>query len=578
MRYHTQHNKGEKWLFPDLRTLRRLFSWKSKYILHSTQLYQGLKNFKPPQRYNRLTRNWLLFTIIVLFLFSIITPRTNNSISHDQNRKDPETENDVYLPGSNEYQQFMQTVFNIYMQHEIKSYVGTGERLVNKVPELLNKEELLSLMDVNIQFVKEARDLHFSIMKRLPQFQIDLYSGSGYVIVGGHEQYWYAYSLIKILRKLESKYPVEIIIPTVDEYDEYFCKHLITDLNASCVLVNEIFGVDVIKQFSLKNENLEILSILSSSFENVMFLRSYNYPVSLPDELFKSLLLKQNGLILWSDPTRRTTSPYFYSVQGKSIGKVARYKNDLDSDPSLFKNNKNKVHIDKYAAFHDREGTIHDLSNNNGQILINKHRHLHTLLLAFWYQIQGSRRLLSLITQDSTSDATKELFAVAANANNLKYYQVVRDPEYSEQKNALGVPNLVIKWDPVDDFYTYTKIVQDIALHAKNMDGQFQYNYHKFFDLHFDLKPGFALFHDLIGLQMNPLQLYKSGIALDHKGKQVQLLPDTINESINLELTLWQIANDLICVSGSWTKFVDEVIPNDFCKTFIQNRLALLNK
>lgn len=105
--------------------LRRFFSWGSKY--RSTQLCQRLKNFQLPQRYNRLTRKLLLFLILVFFLFSIIIPRS----SHDQNRKDPETENDVYLPGSNEYQQFMQTVFNIYMQQEIKSYVGTGESLVN---------------------------------------------------------------------------------------------------------------------------------------------------------------------------------------------------------------------------------------------------------------------------------------------------------------------------------------------------------------------------------------------------------------------------------------------------------------
>lgn len=83
---------------------------------------------------------------------------------------------------------------------------------------------------------------------------------------------------------------------------------------------------------------------------------------------------------------------------------------------------------------------------------------LKFLLLSFWYQIQGNDKFSLSITQDFTKNANKELVAAAANFRDKKYYQVVRKSDYSEKLNSDGIPNFEVKWNPIDDFNSYTKI------------------------------------------------------------------------------------------------------------------------
>lgn len=214
----------------------------------------------------------------------------------------------------------MAAVFNIYDQHAIKSIVGTGERLIDSDPSLLSNDELLKFTYVNSAFVLEAKEKHSSITRRLPQFPIHLYKDNEYVIAGGIDKYWYVYSVIKVIKNLGSNLPVEIIIPTIEDYNENFCKHSISNLNAKYILVPEVYGFDVIKKYNLKE--FGILSIFTSSFNKILYLNNYNYPISKPDQIFASVLLQQNVMILWSDHEPRTTSLFFFLFKIKKLERL----------------------------------------------------------------------------------------------------------------------------------------------------------------------------------------------------------------------------------------------------------------
>lgn len=86
------------------------------------------------------------------------------------------------------------------------------------------------------------------------------------------------------------------------------------------------------------------------------------------------------------------------------------------------------------------------------------------------------------------------------------------------------------------------------------------------------------MFYDLVGLKMDPVQLYYSGVELGNHGQHKCLLPTYVNERIALEAYLWQLADELICGSKSWSMLQNDVVPDNFCNDFVPKRQKLLKR
>lgn len=247
-------------------------------------------------------------------------------------------------------------------------------------------------------------------------------NSNGIVYVGGGKYSWFALLSIKHLRNIGSKLPVEVYIPTKEEYEEEFCEKILPLLNAKCLKMYEILDIDIIKnsKFEIKGFMLKSLALLLSNFENILLLDADNVPYLNPDILFVSEPYLTNKFVLWPDYWVRTTHPKMYEIQGIDLVE----KNLKVKDKAGKLKYTSKEQILKETPLHDLIGTPPDPSCETGQLMISKKDHADVVLLSLYYNIYGPKYYYHLITQWAPGQGDKDTFVVAANLLNSTYYQV----------------------------------------------------------------------------------------------------------------------------------------------------------
>ncbi len=385
--------------------------------------------------------NAKMWSIIIITLIAFIAlfnrmAHIIDSLSNDLERGmyrtpqglDISAHREIYPPGSKEFAQFMKSVFNIYDQHRLQ-YNGHTEYK---------------------KFVKNAQNMHYSIEKRIPQFSPPIYNGNGYVVIGNRQTYWYIYSLLKVLESLKCKFPLEVIIPTHSEYDPYFCERILpqANMNAKCVLVPDVFKFELITKYNLLSAvNLEIIALLTSSFEKALFLETNNYPVNSIDFLFTD-----SDMIIWPDEKQAKTPGIFLKIQGghrlnlndmiylEDGHLVKRKRIEVGNSPG---NRERALQLGIIERnYQDLE--MEDVSIDGGQILVNKGKHLQTLLLALWYNIEGDDKFYSLLSEkpaDEIDDATKlRTIPIASNYLMKKCYRIPQRPQFITSLSRIITP------------------------------------------------------------------------------------------------------------------------------------------
>ncbi|KEQ63376.1 nucleotide-diphospho-sugar transferase, partial [Aureobasidium melanogenum CBS 110374] len=236
----------------------------------------------------------------------------------------------------------------------------------------------------------------------------------GVVIVGGGEYFGPAIIGIHMLRRSGSDLPVQVFVADQSEYEDELCKDYLPKLGAECLILS-----DFVQDFKVTHYQLKSLAMLLSSFEHVLYLDSDSIPLLNPEtELFATEPYTSAGLVIWPDFWISTESPSFYDVVG--IGTMP---------PSLPKS-----------------------SSEAGQLLINKRKHLKTLLLANYYNIYGPDFYYPLLSQGALGQGDKETFMAAAMVLNSSYYRVKtgvksleRNTGYEDKGSAM------VQFSPSDD-------------------------------------------------------------------------------------------------------------------------------
>lgn len=139
--------------------------------------------------------------------------------------------------------------------------------------EANTKEALLSKADISDKAFNELRVRHKNLLRKLPpelpETTFNLNS-NGIVYVGGGKYSWLTYLSLLGLRESGSRLPVEVIMPTYTDYEEEleFCTNILPKLNASCVVIPEVFGPSVMKRWNKKFKSYQFksLGIMASSF------------------------------------------------------------------------------------------------------------------------------------------------------------------------------------------------------------------------------------------------------------------------------------------------------------------------
>lgn len=311
----------------------------------------------------------------------------------------------------------------------------------------------LKLSDTEFDDLKASHDY---VIDKLPlQAPAGLYSGDGIVYVGGGKFNWLVLLSIRALRAEGCVLPVEILIPTIDEYELELCSRVFPHMNARCIYLPMQFKGEQLTASKLEFSGYQYkcLAILLSSFENVLLLDSDNVAAYAPDHLFKKEPFISTGLIVWPDFWRRSTSPDYFKIAGVKLSQtelLPQYDEVYgEYHPQTYEQ---PLDLDK-TPLHERLGGIPEPSSESGQLMISKKTHMKELLLALYYNYYGPSHYYPLFSQGAQGEGDKETFLAATIVTKKPYYQVGKFLDaLGNIRNDAFNGNGMGQFDPVEDF------------------------------------------------------------------------------------------------------------------------------
>ena len=474
----------------------------------------------------------------------------------------------------------------------------------------LNKEVLLSKAIVSSELMKHLKEKHSGVVEDLPSVMPgSVYNkgSKGVVIIGGGKFSWLAYLALVQLRNVGSKLPVEIVMPSRADYEKEleFCENTLPEMQASCVVLPDVLGEAVMKNRKFASYQFKSLAMVVTSFEHILLLDSDNMIVSNPDEIFESKLYHQYGMITWPDYWKRTISPLFYDVAEIEVNENKRVRYNrfpLYNAPNVRSN----IYTDQEreeVPFHDLQGSIAELSTESGQLIINKHTHGKTILLALYYNFYGPNLFYKLFSLGEQGEGDKDTFVAAAVVTRQDYYQVksfiktfgYADSDDKFQGVSMGQRNPLIDRKHYEDHVL--ALLEKDSFKSLSIADQIE-QMKKFENEDFDQHNSIPLFTVHCNYPKLDPKLYMSRDDLyDEKEKKLkyrlygnlkytkEVVKDgetgteasTDKVQIDFELQQWQHMQDILCLKKIYfTHFIDNDM-NELCQ-FIENQVAWLSK
>ncbi|ODQ45570.1 hypothetical protein PICMEDRAFT_16871 [Pichia membranifaciens NRRL Y-2026] len=473
---------------------------------------------------------------------------------------------------------------------EQRMQMENGKTIIDNILFYSENQERLSefdcgtFMDFPDNFIEDLTIKHKIVVDNIPDIEPNFYSGSGYVIVGGGKYSWFAFLVIQTLRKLDAFLPVEVIIPSNDDYEAELCEKILPKYDARCVKLHDVFDAKLLDDIKVTGYQYKSLALLASSFENAFLLDSDNYPIINPDPLFISELYYDYTMITWPDYWRRTTSPKFYEVRGTKLGKRVRHLNDFKTDPSHFKvenEDDDEEILKNEVPMHDREGSIPDWTTESGEMLINKKIHFKALLLALYYNLDGQFGYYPLLSQGGAGEGDKETFVAASNFYNLKYYQVNKMPDraYGFYKYGMFFDTSIIQYNPLKDYENLKKAYEGIKDKIEEEGESFNYDYTSLFTDAFRIDNSQPMFYHVHETKMDPFALYEENGTVDLDGKKLRNLGgDFPRVDFDLEKFLWQMIERYVCVENLNFAYFSGKDKGAVCGDFIKDQLKFLDE
>ena len=311
---------------------------------------------------------------------------------------------------------------------DVKSPDGLNKAISEKYNGGDVDDTLKDALSMPSKDVLRMRDLHqkfvANMTEKLPSFLPTQGAPKrGIVTVAGGYHFPIFFVSLRMLRRTGSTLPVEVFLPSEEDYEKEICEEVLPQYNAKCVTLTSIFDYgdgthkpnkDVVK-FQYK-----IFSILFSSFEEILFLDSDSFPIENPDPLFDSEPFRETGMITWPDVWAISTSPLFYLITSQTPPRVSERA-----------------------------------SMESGQLLISKKKHHQTLILASYYNYHGPFFFYDLLCQGGAGKGDKETFHPAALALGLPFYAVsepVRGVGHAKNNPSQFYIFAMIQHDPLQDY------------------------------------------------------------------------------------------------------------------------------
>lgn len=441
----------------------------------------------------------------------------------------------------------------------------------------LARDSLASCLEVSEEEANMLKRNHAGYVEVLGTLRLskNAYKGRGIVTVGGGRFSLLALLVIQALRELGTTLPVEVFIPPSDEGETQFCDAVLPQYNAKCIYLSDILPSEVIDNSKFTGYQFKSLSLIASSFDDVLFLDADNFPVKPLDDIFDLEPYKSTKFVLWPDFWRRTTQPVYYDIAGIPVSDSKRVRNCFDdlTPPEVYTKNAKQL---SDVPFHDFDGTIPDVSTESGQLMINKSRHLPTILLALYYNVNGPTWYYPMFSQRAAGEGDKETFLAAANFYGLSFYQVktATGVEGYHRNNEDGFRGVaMLQHDLSQDYMRYEAAADAIEARyggktAKSIKYDKNYSLDKFYKTYFGsedspLKECDIMFAHSHAPKFDPYGLWSSN-ELVQDGKHFRSYT-SLRKINNYDLELSAIANinKFVCVDKVKFKYLSENLQSD---------------
>ena len=443
--------------------------------------------------------------------------------------------------------------------------------------QIYSESYLLHFLKVSEAEEIELTASHKYALNHLPEEAPEgLYKGNGIVFVGGGKFNWLTLLSVKRLRSNGCTLPVEVLIPSFEEFGPEACLSVFPSLNARCIYMPSVLFKGDQSRDSLKNKldfkgyQYKSLAILLSSFENVLLLDSDNVVINSPQDILTLEPFISTGLVLWPDYWRRSTCPKFYSIAGVEVSDL-RLNRGYSEKVNGYLKQQAKITPEEAlnVLYHERVGTIPDPSTESGQLAISKKSHLKALLLAFYYNTFGPDYYYPLFSQGASGEGDKETFIAGAVVLNRAFYQVgsfVRalgdfiDGEFHGR--GMG------QYDPIEDYQRTLEFRQIAETYSDPAMTE---------KLQALPQPKLMFLHANFP-KLNPWELKMNGVTVNEKGRN-RLFGNFFQNEINrdLELEIWKDMEELICARMTLQpELLKQVYNKDLCKEIWDHKEFLL--
>lgn len=448
-----------------------------------------------------------------------------------------------------------------------------------KEEQVFPESYLLQFLQITDAEERELTISHQYALDNLPGSAPDgLYSGEGVVIVGGGKFNWLTLLNIKRLRSTGCSLPVEVLIPSFEDFEIDVCTSVFPSLNAKCIYMpmalfkDEVSRYGENSQLTFKGYQYKCLAILLSSFENVLLLDGDNIVLNSPQDILSSEPFKSSGLVVWPDFWRRSTSPKFYSIAGVEVSKTKLTHAYLEVFHGYFQQTHEITPQEalSHASFHERLGAIPDPSTESGQLLISKKTHLKALLLAFYYNSFGPDFYYPLFSQGASGEGDKETFLAGAVILNEPFYQVGSFVlAIGDFKNGEFFGHGMGQADPGEDYKRSLEFDRIVRAYDEPKRSE---------KLKALPRPKLMFLHANFP-KINPWELKVKGTTVDENGRY-RLYGNALKESCgrDVELEIWEDIDELICGKSELNlEALKSVSKDALCKEISEQKEFLLS-
>lgn len=283
--------------------------------------------------------------------------------------------------------------------------------------------KLLDMSGESVGAMREAHRLFVKAIKRdIPTLPYQP-GTRGLVSTAGGEYLPVLVASLRMLRRTGTKLPMEVFLAHWNEYEGYICDVVLPSLNARCVVLSEILDVMPGSHGMIQKFQYKPLAMLFSSFEDILFLDADAFPIHNPEVIFNNNPFTSKGLVTWPDFWAPTIAHQFYEIISQ-----------------------------------DRPAPNLRQSTESGAVLISRKTHLHTILLATYYNFWGPSYYYPILSQGASGEGDKETFLAAATALKQPFYQVRQSIRALGRHTRNGFAgSTMIQYNPIDDYLLMTK-------------------------------------------------------------------------------------------------------------------------